>query len=110
MSKSTDGGMPFGLIGGVVMILVVFAGMFWLMDHDASGLNDYIEAHKWVVGETREGVTLVHVDDNWWRSEATFECEGQEYVLKSSSTRAFPSGLVVTLLHSYSGYITAEVS
>ncbi len=100
-------------IGAFVLFVALLFGTLAGINVIDNQRDLYIEDHKWVIGETRSGVTLTEINDGWgWSRITVFSCDGETYSLKSGDVRQFPGGLVIRLLMSYPsyGYVTVEES
>ena len=96
---------------GVVSVLMILYGGFLLSNKISEQNKQYLEDHKWDLGETRNGVTLISIKDGF-RFSAVFSYEGKNYQMYSGDSLVFPNGLMIRLLRSYPqrGYVTVEGS
>ena len=89
----------FWIIGTVVLLMIVYGG-FVISENISEERSQFMEDHKWDLGEMRNGVTLISIKVGWSYT-AVFYCEGKTYEMRSGDARVLPSGDVIHLLRVY---------
>jgi len=96
----------------IIIIISIFVAGIYATQKLAEDIREYqqeIDFKKWNIGETRNGITLIGINNDFWNYDAVFEYEGQTIIMGPGDSRMFSENILLKIERINSDYVLAEV-